>query len=203
MPTLADDVLGETPSPSTLAGAGIGGTGFGGAATAAPAFAGGYPQTRVHAGPAMSAYAATTGEVRYGGFWRRLWGAMVDHTLVWFLTALIQLGLHVNVLRPDYLRWPDRMAALAGLLLAWLYGAVLMSSRGQGTLGQQVMDLRVTDLAGRRISFLRATARHFAEYGSALLLCLGYLPILFHERHQALHDLIAGTLVVRGGEEDA
>ena len=119
---------------------------------------------------------------------------------MWFLSALVQLAMRVNVLQPDYFRWwPDRVAAILGLLISWLYGAWLMSSHGQGTLGQQVFDLRMTDLAGRRISFARATARHFAEYGSALLLFTGYLPILFHERRQALHDLIAGTLVVRAG----
>jgi len=180
------------------------------ATSPAPAYAGAYTPAGALGAPAyMGGYAPAAGPafvgdvapVRYGGFWRRLWAFVVDSILVWFLTALVQLAMRVNVLMPDYSAWPDRIALLFGIVISWLYAALFMSSRWQGTLAQQVLDLRVTDLSGRRISFLRATARHFAEYGSALLLCLGYAPILFHERRQALHDLIAGTLVVRGGQD--
>ena len=189
MPILADDVLGESPAAVSFVEAGT---------LVAPAYAGAYGRAATTTSPFVGADAP----VRYGGFWRRLWAATIDGILIWFVTALVQLAMKVNVLNPDYGQWPDRIAAAVGLLFSWLYGALLMSSRAQGTLAQQVFDLRMTDLMGRRISFLRATARHFAEYGSALLLFMGYLPILFHERRQALHDLIAGTLVVRGSVDE-
>jgi uncharacterized RDD family membrane protein YckC len=57
--------------------------------------------------------------------------------------------------------------------------------------------LKVTDLEGRRISFARATGRHFAKLLSGFILMIGFIMAGFTQRKQALHDMIAGTLVVR------
>jgi uncharacterized RDD family membrane protein YckC len=59
------------------------------------------------------------------------------------------------------------------------------------------LSMKVTDLQGNRISFARATGRHFAKYISAMILLIGYIMAGFTERKQALHDMIAGTLVRR------
>lgn len=71
----------------------------------------------------------------------------------------------------------------------------MLSSARQATLGKMALRLRVTDLDGNRISFGRASARHFAKYLSGLILAIGYIMAAFTERHQALHDMVAGTLV--------
>src|SRR2546428_774442 len=65
------------------------------------------------------------------------------------------------------------------------------------TVGKMVFGLKVTNLEGHRISFARATGRHFAKLISAMILLIGYIMAGFSERKQALHDMIAGTLVVR------
>jgi len=59
------------------------------------------------------------------------------------------------------------------------------------------LSMKVTDLQGNRISFARATGRHFAKYISAMILLIGYIMAGFTERKQALHDMITGTLVRR------
>jgi uncharacterized RDD family membrane protein YckC len=71
------------------------------------------------------------------------------------------------------------------------------SSSKQATLGKMALALKVTDLQGRRISFARATGRHFAKIISGMILLIGYIMAGFTERKQALHDMIAGTLVIR------
>ncbi|HKF21566.1 MAG TPA: RDD family protein, partial [Candidatus Angelobacter sp.] len=84
---------------------------------------------------------------------------------------------------------------LAGV---WLYDALLTSSSWQGTVGKRVLRLKVTDLAGNKISFARATGRFFAKLISrAVLTMFIYLVVAFTERKQGLHDLIAGTLVMK------
>ena len=80
---------------------------------------------------------------------------------------------------------------------AWLYAAGLESSPWQGTIGKQVMGLIVTDPAGRRIGFLRASGRHAAKYLSALPLFLGFMAALFNAQRLAWYDRLAGTRVVR------
>jgi len=80
---------------------------------------------------------------------------------------------------------------------SWLYEALMLSSPYQATLGKMIFGMQVTDLNGNRISFGRATARHFAKWLSGLILCIGYIMVGITERKQGLHDLLAGTLVRR------
>jgi uncharacterized RDD family membrane protein YckC len=84
-----------------------------------------------------------------------------------------------------------------GFLAPWLYEAFMMSSEWQATVGKRVMSIVVTDLEGQRISFARATGRHFAKYLSAFLLGIGFLMMPFTSKKQALHDIIAETLVIK------
>lgn len=72
------------------------------------------------------------------------------------------------------------------------------SSAKQATLGKMALGIVVTDLEGARIGFGRATGRYFAKILSGLILGIGFLMAAFTERKQGLHDIIAGTLVVKG-----
>jgi Tfp pilus assembly protein PilE len=85
----------------------------------------------------------------------------------------------------------------ASLAAVWLYFALMHSSARQATLGKMAFGIKVTDLAGERVSFLRATGRYFATWVSSILLAVGFLMAGLTARKQALHDMIAGTLVVR------
>jgi uncharacterized RDD family membrane protein YckC len=55
----------------------------------------------------------------------------------------------------------------------------------------------VTDVNGRRISFARATGRHFAKILSGMVMMIGFIMAAFTERKQALHDILASTIVVK------
>ena len=55
----------------------------------------------------------------------------------------------------------------------------------------------VSDLAADRISFGKASGRYFGKIVSAILLMIGYLMAAFTKRKQALHDIMAGCLVIR------
>ena len=71
------------------------------------------------------------------------------------------------------------------------------SSSRQATLGKMALGLKVSDLKGNRISFARASGRHFAKIVSGMILLIGYIMAGFTNRKQALHDMIAETLVLR------
>ena len=58
------------------------------------------------------------------------------------------------------------------------------------------LGLIVTDEHGERLSFGRASGRHFANLLNSLTLGIGYLMVIWTSRKQALHDKVAGTLVV-------
>jgi len=78
---------------------------------------------------------------------------------------------------------------------SWLYEAFMLSSPYQATLGKMIFGMKVTDLNGNRISFARATGRHFAKWLSTLILWIGFIMVGFTDRKQGLHDMLAGTLV--------
>jgi uncharacterized RDD family membrane protein YckC len=143
----------------------------------------------------------------YAGFPRRLaaWAIDTILLLVGFFVVYIVGNIFIGIGLLSSGQDPTIENALGAELvllfimfvLAWLYYAGLESSAWQGTVGKRVMRVVVTDQYGRRIQFGRATGRFFAKIVSALALFVGYLMVIFTERKQGLHDLMAGTLVVR------
>jgi len=80
-------------------------------------------------------------------------------------------------------------------VLHLIYEAWLTSSSWQATVGKKVLQLKVTDLQGNRLTFMHAAGRFLAKIVSGIILGIGYLMVGFTERKQGLHDMIAGTLV--------
>jgi uncharacterized RDD family membrane protein YckC len=83
------------------------------------------------------------------------------------------------------------------LVVGWLYEAYMVSSAYQATLGKIAVGIVVTDLQGRRLSFWRATGRLLGKLVSTIPLYAGFLIQPFTEKRQALHDMMAGCLVLR------
>jgi uncharacterized RDD family membrane protein YckC len=157
----------------------------------------------------------TVGGVAYAGFWMRAGAAIIDDlilgipfgiifaaTIAGMIPAFAQMGqtpnpmLFVGVLLPRIF-----FALILYLVASWLYRALMESSAWQATLGKKALGLYVTDLNGRPATFGRTTARFFGGRGIGLFVGLYLLVdcILagFTEKKQALHDIIAGTLVMR------
>ncbi len=83
------------------------------------------------------------------------------------------------------------------ILTKWLYFTLMESSSMQATVGKMALGIKVTDLNGERVTFARATGRHFSKIISSAILGIGYIMAAFTEKKQGLHDIIAGTLVVK------
>lgn len=83
------------------------------------------------------------------------------------------------------------------LLLMWIYYAAFESSAWQATPGKKLLRLYVTDLSGRPIAFSRASFHNIGRMISEMTFWVGYIPAGFTEKKQALHDIIAGCLVLR------
>lgn len=140
--------------------------------------------------------AIATGTSVYAGFWRRVAASILDGVLL----SLISLPLTLALGGYDAWADPEQVAGLStgNTVIGWLYAALMESSTKQATVGKMALGIIVTDLDGNRIGFGRATGRHFAKILSALILGIGFLMAAFTERKQALHDMVAGTLVMRG-----
>ncbi len=86
---------------------------------------------------------------------------------------------------------------LGGLVALALYKPFFESSLLQATPGKALMGLRVITLQGERLTFKQAFIRYLSTLLSSALLMMGYIMAAFTLRHQALHDMIADTLVIR------
>jgi uncharacterized RDD family membrane protein YckC len=82
------------------------------------------------------------------------------------------------------------------IIIPWLYFAGFECSKGQATPGKTLLRMVVTDWDGNRISFARATLRHFVKIISALILFIGFIMIGLTKKRQGLHDIVSGCLVL-------
>ena len=147
--------------------------------------------------------------VTYAGFWKRFIAIIIDGLILGivelavFIPFLGMLGLGImthdkyeNVGFIFALISAYLFAVLAALIAGCLYFALMESSAKQATLGKLAIGIKVTDMAGNRISFGRATGRYFGKYISAMILYIGFIMAGFTQQKQALHDIMAGCLVV-------
>jgi uncharacterized RDD family membrane protein YckC len=75
---------------------------------------------------------------------------------------------------------------------------VVVAGLSGRTLGKWFAGLRIERKDGVPLSFARTLVRHLIGYPLTLLtLGAGFLLAAFHPRARALHDLLAGTVVVR------
>lgn len=137
--------------------------------------------------------------MRYAGFWLRFIAAIIDSIIITLISRILLIGFNTPDLYPtqSYFDALNSPITLMNTLLFWLYFAILESSPLQATFGKALLGLKVTDVFGRRINFLRATGRHFGKIVSAFILMIGYLMAAFTDQKQALHDKMANCLVVK------
>lgn len=173
--------------------------------TAAPA--------RAYAAAPPVAYVAAPA-TPYGGFWIRLLAHLIDHVILgavaaplFFIMILPAIGRIISEAQQN--QEPPSPEFIVTVLSSvfvyialafvgqWLYEALLTSSSWQGTIGKKVLRLKVVDEAGNRIGFGRATGRFFAKILSSMFFCIGFIMIAFTERKTGLHDMLAGTRVLR------
>ncbi len=152
----------------------------------------------------LDAPESTSGEVVYGGFLLRFASAIIDGLILMipiYGSMFLLLGSTMDFENPEAMEDPP--IALFGLwylfvmVAYWLYFALMESGKNQATFGKMAVGLKVTDMDGGRISFLKATGRLFGKIISGLILYIGYIMAAFTEKKQALHDIMASCLVVK------
>ena len=164
----------------------------------------------------QAAYIAATAESHqaapgYAGFWRRFFSFGID--VIFILIVLAGADAVLGFILGSDMTPPGGIqatvlgeirqvaAAFLGMMvdsaILWLYWALFESSALQATLGKMALGIQVTDLHGNPISFAKATGRNFAKFISGLIFCIGFLMAGWTEKKQALHDIMAGTLVVK------
>jgi uncharacterized RDD family membrane protein YckC len=151
---------------------------------------------------------------RYAGFWLRAVSSLIDRVILSSIFGVIaSFRPAVFLILPDpntqnvppatfqeflmSIPHPTPEGFLVLLLLMWIYYAAFESSAWQATPGKKLLRLYVTDHSGRRITFSRASFHNIGRMISEMTFWIGYIPAAFTEKKQALHDIIAGCMVLR------
>ena len=124
--------------------------------------------------------------VSYAGFWERFVASLIDGLILFVVNFALGLviknvffGLGLNT------------------VIQILYFTYFESSLKQATIGKQLMNMKVVDKNGDRLTPAGALIRSLSKFISALILMIGYIMAAFDARKQSLHDKIAGTFVVK------
>jgi uncharacterized RDD family membrane protein YckC len=153
----------------------------------------------------------------YAGFWLRLVAYIIDYIIIYvvqsfiFIPVLGLMGITFaskmdnmgTMSDAETMGMVGSMIAVAGAtallttIIALLYWSLMESSKYQATVGKIALGLKVTDLDGNSLDFVKSLIRNVCKIISGMILFIGYIMAGFTEKKQGLHDIIAGTLVVK------
>jgi uncharacterized RDD family membrane protein YckC len=133
----------------------------------------------------------------FAGFDQRLLASALD----WFFVAgvCITIAFIASLFVGDK---ETRLYIALGLLLVIpvvkiIYHIVMECTVKQGTYGKQLLKIKVSDMQGNRISFARSVSRNALKIVSVLPFFIGYIFSFFNKQQQCMHDMLAGTLVIK------
>ncbi len=147
--------------------------------------------------------------MRYAGFWVRVVAFFIDTIILaplGWIFYLIEVAIFgANIANDAYstLLIEYFLCLFVSILVYCVYYAAFESSSWQATPGKRLLSLKVTDLYGGKISFLRACGRYFAKWLSGLFFCIGYIMVGVTEKKQGFHDVLASTLVLHGRTDES
>ena len=160
------------------------------AAAAGPTTAGAFAESAAAAGPPpppppfgtpaghATAHVLDIATLPRAGFWIRMLALLID---------LILIGVALSWLHHG---------GQGMLLMLATYGAIMWKLKGT-TVGGIVCDLKVVRIGGGPLDWGTAIVRALGCFLSLVVCGLGFIWIAVDHEHQAWHDKIAGTVVVR------
>jgi len=133
----------------------------------------------------------------FGSFDQRLLASLLDWFFLFGVFAFI--ALIITLFTSDN---QTRLTIIIACSLfvppvKMIYHTIMESSVKQGTFGKQILKIRVCDLNGERIGFALAIGRNLAKILSSMPFFIGYVFCFFNKKQQCLHDMVAGTLVMK------
>jgi uncharacterized RDD family membrane protein YckC len=149
----------------------------------------------------VTSVSATQGFARFRApFSLRCGAILIDYII---LVAILAFSTLVSRLVGGGARAAGNSSETIGILLTIVVAVldlVVLPGLTGVTVGKWATGLHIRRVNGNEIGIGRAFLRHFVGYPvSFLTLGIGFLMAAFTARGRGLHDIIAGTIVVREG----
>ncbi|MFW0715904.1 RDD family protein [Pedobacter sp. N23S346] len=133
----------------------------------------------------------------FAAFDQRLLASVIDHFIIF--------GFYTIIILTSYIFIPGKDERIKAFLVPFpvifivklVYGIFAESSASQATIGKRMLNIKVTDLEGSRISFGRSLGRNLSKIMSVIPVFFGYLYSFLNKKNQCWHDITADTLVVK------
>ena len=140
-------------------------------------------------------------EKPFVGFWWRVLAYFIDGIILAILFVAIGAMVGVSMFSPNMdptgMQQASGMILLIQIVVPILYFGLMQGSSLQATVGKMAIGAIVTDTDGERMSWGKAIIREVCKIPSGIILMIGYIMIAFTGRKQGLHDIMAGTLVLK------
>lgn len=115
---------------------------------------------------------------------------IIDSFVFIFSVSLVVFALHRQNI-------DDIISLIIVILMYFYFWGYSLTTSWQATLGKKLIGIIVTDESGKKLTLLKSFVRQFIFIVSMPIFFLSILILLVNKRKQALHDLIAKTIVVK------
>jgi uncharacterized RDD family membrane protein YckC len=145
--------------------------------------------------------------MNYAGFWIRVGAKIIDGLVLWLVNTIFSLiaGFAMTMI---FLGSAENDAFHPGIFIFYGLMYIMQISfhaaydtyfvgKYAATPGKMACGLKIVTADGGKVTYLRAFARHFAEFLSGIILGIGYLMVAFDREKRALHDHICNTRVIK------
>jgi len=133
----------------------------------------------------------------FAAFDQRLLASVIDHFMIFGFYSVIILVSFIFIEGKDARIMVFLIPFPSIFIIKLIYGSVAESSASQATIGKKLLNIKVADLEGSRISFGRSLARNFSKILSVVPVFFGYLYSFLNKKNQCWHDIAADALVIK------
>lgn len=133
----------------------------------------------------------------FASFDQRLMASAIDYFLLLIIYVVVVLFTYVFVDQKMFRIGTAVFFLMLVPVAKMIYATVAEASVKQATIGKRLMDIKVVDMLGNRLSIGASFARNIAKIISTLPLFIGYFYSFLNKKQQCLHDVIADTLVIK------
>lgn len=138
-------------------------------------------------------------ELRYAGFWMRMWAYIIDGIVIFSISGLMisPFTLISSFSSLEFMGIFTGKALMAGIIY-YSYFLIMTKILGQ-TVGKMIFNLKVVSNDGNKPTwsdlFFREIIGRFI-YNSLWIMKMFYLVIAFTPKKQGIHDFIGNTTVI-------
>ncbi len=148
-------------------------------------------------------------KIQPASFFRRLIAYLIDTMpITIFVTSIAMLFFGFGASVETFLKDPTDFSARKDFQIEtqiissictviWIiYCIVMETSAQQGTFGKKIMNIKVVNANGEKLSFEQAFKRNTTKVVSMLVLHIGYIWMIFDPARQTWHDKFGEAHVV-------